>query len=107
MIIYLSGPMSGIKDYNYPRFNEVAGLLRAQGHEVLNPAENKPEPPTYENFMAMSLEQVEACDVVVLMEGMISSPGVADERNHAIKHGKEIMLIEQFGISPKWKGVAA
>ena len=107
MIIYISGPMSGVEDYNYERFYDVAYLLRNKGNEVLNPAENNPEPPTYENFMAMSLKQVEACDVVVLLEGWMSSPGARDEVAHAKLHGKEIMLVEQFGISPKWTGVAA
>ena len=107
MIIYLSGPMTGIKYKNYPRFEEVACLLRGMGHIVANPADNKPKPPTYENYMRMDLAHVEQCEVVVLLEGWISSPGARDEVAHAVHHGKELMLIEQFGISPKWKGVAA
>ena len=37
--IYLSGPMTGIKDHNYPLFTEVTAALREAGHEVYNPAE--------------------------------------------------------------------
>lgn len=37
--IYLAGPMQGIPDFNFPRFNAVARALRADGHEVFNPAE--------------------------------------------------------------------
>lgn len=109
MTIYLSGPMTGVKDYNYERFNDVAFLLRAKGHTVLNPAEHEPdvESPTHADYLAMDLPMVEACDVVVLLEGWISSKGAQMEVAHGIKHGKELMLIEQFGISPKWTGVAA
>src|SRR5579859_7468596 len=37
--IYLAGPMQGIPDFNFPRFNAVAKALRQGGHEVFNPAE--------------------------------------------------------------------
>ena len=40
MIIYLSGPMSGYDDFNFPAFNEAASRWRASGFEVINPAEN-------------------------------------------------------------------
>lgn len=40
MGIYLSGPMTGIADYNFPAFNVAAAQLRAQGLHVINPAES-------------------------------------------------------------------
>ena len=39
-IIYLSGPMTGIEDYNYPLFDYVAERLRGLGHRVYNPTEH-------------------------------------------------------------------
>jgi hypothetical protein len=39
MKVYLAGPMSGYKDFNFPSFMEAANRLRAFGHEVFNPAE--------------------------------------------------------------------
>ena len=38
--LYLAGPMSGYAEHNFPEFNRVATLLRAEGYEVFNPAEN-------------------------------------------------------------------
>lgn len=37
--IYLAGPMQGYPQFNFPLFNAVAAALRANGHEVFNPAE--------------------------------------------------------------------
>jgi hypothetical protein len=41
--IYLAGPMRGIPEFNFPRFNAVSTALRANGHEVFNPAERDTE----------------------------------------------------------------
>ncbi len=38
-IYYLSGPMSGIPQYNYQLFDRVAALLRRQGYAIVSPAE--------------------------------------------------------------------
>lgn len=39
MRLYLSGPMSGIKDFNRPAFAAATAALRAQGHFVVDPTE--------------------------------------------------------------------
>lgn len=36
---YLGGPMSGLPQYNFPRFKEVASILRNNGYNIISPAE--------------------------------------------------------------------
>lgn len=38
--VYLAGPMTGIADYNFPAFNAAAARLRAEGFDVVNPADH-------------------------------------------------------------------
>lgn len=36
---YLAGRMTGIPQFNFPRFSEVAGILRDQGYTLIVPSE--------------------------------------------------------------------
>ena len=79
-IIYLSGKMTGMPDFNYPAFNEAADNLRARGHTVMNPAEN-PVPPcgSWEGYMRNAIAQVVKADTIVLLPGWAESRGAVVE----------------------------
>jgi hypothetical protein len=36
---YVGGPMSNVPQFNFPRFEEVAGKLREQGYNIVSPVE--------------------------------------------------------------------
>ncbi len=83
-IIYLSGPMSGYPDFNYPLFHAVTGELRRLGHRVYNPAEfphdGPPETfPIRAAFAAYSSFICLEAQVICLLPGWEKSMGASAE----------------------------
>lgn len=80
--MYLSGPMTGHPDWNYPAFHAAARMLRAWGHAVINPAEsyNGDQSLSFDTYMRLDLKQIlEACDTIVVLPGWEKSPGAVLE----------------------------
>lgn len=80
--VYITGPMSGIPEFNYPAFHTVAADLRARGLTVVSPAElhdGGAAPPAIERpwswYMRAALIAMLGCDEVVLLPGWRSSAG--------------------------------
>lgn len=120
--IYLAGPMRGIPEFNFPRFNAVAKALRVNGHEVFNPAERDTERHGGVNIGAGntdgSLEKAKAthgfslrdalgddmeficrrCNVIALLPGWEKSDGAQAEWRTAIAlkgEGVEIVYLTE------------
>ncbi len=80
MKIYLSGPMSGHPNFNYPAFHAAAVALRAMGHSVSNPAENHPPAcGTWQGYMRQAITQLVQCDCIALLDGWGTSQGAQIE----------------------------
>lgn len=80
--IYLSGPMTGYPEFNYPLFHRVAALLREEGHRVYNPAEFKHDEPAFPIRKAFAEYSAFICleaDMIVLLPGWEKSLGVSAE----------------------------
>ena len=99
--LYIAGAMRGHPEYNFPAFDAAASRLRAQGYEVVNPAEMSREvgvenvesdPAVFNRLIAEELREVRACDAIYLLQGWENSLGTRDELEVAISHGLEIML---------------
>lgn len=87
-LIYISGPMTGIKDYNYPAFNAIAAQLREAGYKVANPAENSPPPcNSWQGYMRIAIKQMMDCDAVIMIDGWEKSKGANVEFELAVKVG--------------------
>ena len=104
IVIYLSGPMSGIPEYNYPAFEAAALGLRARRFMVINPANNRPavSNPTWRDYMEISLAQVQLADMVVVMKGWETSQGACLEVSEARSCYVEIVeldLLLSLGIT--------
>ncbi|MBR2804220.1 MAG: DUF4406 domain-containing protein [Eggerthellaceae bacterium] len=58
--VYLSGPMTGIANWNRESFDEAARYLRSMGAKVFNPAFNLPtgEPLPHGYYMARDIHEL-------------------------------------------------
>ena len=95
-ILYVSGPMSGYEDSNYPEFNEATATLRELGFTVFNPAEVNPEGLQYTGLLALDLADVLQCEGVAVLEGWWNSVGARMEVNVAGTLGKPVRSVEEW-----------
>ena len=90
--IYISGPMSGLPEHNFPAFNAEASRLRKLGYEVVNPAELNPDPgKTWKDCLRVDLLELLACDAIAMLPGWQKSEGAHLEMHVAHRVGIEIM----------------
>jgi len=96
-IAYLSGPMTGLPEFNFPEFNRVAALWRGQGWTVLNPAENHGGDVTLPRtvYMRTDIEQLLTADKVVLLKGWRQSAGARLEV--AIARELGLIVVDEHG----------
>lgn len=94
--IYLSGPMTGYPDFNYPAFNEEAARLRKLGYDVINPAELNSSDVTWHQCLRKDIAELVQCDGIVLMDGWEKSNGAHLEMHVAHRVGMEIVLAKDL-----------
>lgn len=101
--IYLSGPMTGLPDYNRPAFDKVAKELRAQGKSVFNPADIGPKENIMPRawYMRKDLEGLMKSDSVYVLPGWDTSEGAKLE----VAIAKELELPIIFTTTLKKKDV--
>jgi len=101
MKIYLSGPMTGLPNNNYPAFNEAARKLRAKGYRVLNPAEiEPPEIPTWKNYMRECIKMLMSANAVAMLPGWSQSRGASIEVDLALNLGMPAVCADELnGVS--------
>ena len=88
---YIAGPMTGIKDLNFPAFHQAAEWLRGMGHEVVNPAEINPDHHmSWEACMRSDIAALVTCDAIMLLPGWEDSRGAKLEHHIAERLGLRI-----------------
>ena len=73
-VLYVSGPMSGLPDCNYPEFNRVAALLEDAGYTAVNPATNNTG-ASYRAILRGDIEMLLDCEGIALLPGWENSRG--------------------------------
>lgn len=94
--VYLSGPMTGLPELNFPAFNAEAARLRSLGFEVVNPVDINPDPATgWHACMRNDLKALLDCDMLALLDGWQRSSGAHLEMHMAHRVGMEIVIAKE------------
>lgn len=97
MRIYISGPITGLENYEEVFGAAVDSLLAAGFEDLINPALNKAIiNATYEDYMDMSYMQIDKADLLVLLPGWHNSIGARREVEYATSKNKGSIPIELF-----------
>ncbi|SFS27675.1 DUF4406 domain-containing protein [Pseudomonas sp. NFACC42-2] len=86
--IYLSGPMTGLPDLNFPAFAAMTDNLPEGGHTVTNPAELSPDGGSWNDCMRRDIVALMECDTVATLPGWEHSKGAR----------LEVLIAERFGM---------
>ena len=100
--------MTGIKQYNFPKFMEEAVRLRDAGYDVVNPAEHAvlagfdpiadPDIVCTEErrrkFLDNDKNLLDTCDGMALMDGWNDSAGCKEEVTHFRKTHSSVIVLE-------------
>lgn len=94
MKIYLSGPMTGLPELNFPAFHAVAKALRDAGEDVVNPAEINPDASlSWEQCMRADIKALCDCDEIFLLPGWEKSKGAHLELHIAHRLGLKVTTL--------------
>lgn len=93
MRVYISGAITGIKNYK-EQFDKAQKELEKQGFEVINPTlfdKAMPQKTTYEEFMNLDLFLLDMCEAIYMLENWNESCGANREYGYALAKDKIIM----------------
>jgi delta 1-pyrroline-5-carboxylate dehydrogenase len=95
--IYLSGPMTGLPEWNFPAFHEAAAALRALGYEVVSPAElNADTSVTWHQALRADIKALCDCDAIALLPGWERSNGAHLELHLAHRLGIDVLHVPEL-----------
>lgn len=102
MIVYLSGPMTGKLNHNFPAFHAAAKDWRERGHEVINPAENFEGDVTLPRqvYMAADIGNLLRADTILMLQDWRQSAGACLELAVARELGHKVL--DEDGVEQDW-----
>lgn len=99
-VVYLSGPMTGVENYNKEAFYRAENQVKAMGYKVINPHRiallNKFRDKTWNNYMRADLRELMRADYLLLLDNWIQSEGANLELYNAQKLGIKIDTLKNF-----------
>lgn len=99
--VYISGPMSGLENYNFEAFDNAAKFIRDRGDIAVNPATRGKEwvakngnremtEGEYRRMIIDGLNDLRSCDKIYLLKGWENSKGAKEELSVALINKKEV-----------------
>jgi hypothetical protein len=85
--VYISGPMTGLPEYNYPAFHAAEIALRVHGYEPLSPAriDAGGQVQHWSWYMRRAVQMLMDADAVATLPGWQDSRGAVIEVNLALQ----------------------
>lgn len=108
MLIYITGPMSNIPEFNFPAFAEAASRLRSAAFEVISPHEISlscgcsgpvnvcSTPHTWNDYMRSDITQLLTAQAVAFLPGHHDSRGATLEITIARALGMAVLSVETW-----------
>lgn len=97
MRVYVSGPMTGLPEFNFPAFHEAARRLRERGYDAVNPAEiNAETGGDWHDYLKADIKALCDCDALALLPGWMNSKGAHLELHIAHRLGLKIGTVDEF-----------
>lgn len=91
MRVYISGPMTGIPEFNFPAFNAKAAEIRESGDEPVNPVDNGvPSSAPWSAHMRADIRMLLDCDMIHMLPGWSKSRGATLEHSIAVQLGLRV-----------------
>ena len=79
-LVCISGKMTGVENYNKPKFDNAKAELESKGYEVLSPADlGAEESFGWHDYMRVDVALLAMCDVIYMLDGWMSSRGARAE----------------------------
>lgn len=106
--VYISGPMTGLPNFNRDAFNHAEDQLRARGFDPLNPSSNGlADDAPYDEHMRADLRMLLTADMVATLPGWERSRGANIETRLASDLGMPVHPLTDYITSPPTRGGCA
>jgi hypothetical protein len=96
LVIYISGPITGLHDGNFPAFADAALKLRLRypAARIINPHHNgHPSDACWTLHMRADIKLLMECNAVCLLDGWENSRGAKVERHLGVTLGMDVRTV--------------
>lgn len=97
MKLYISGPMTGLPNFNYPAFHEAKARLIEAGYEVVSPADTTIRNDwEWVDYLLLDIDSVFAVDGIATLRSCEESVGSRIECRIAKRRGILVRPVDEW-----------